>query len=136
MAAGVGKRRNGFAALGRAIFARGGPGVGRRLGAVPRLLRARFRGQYQGLTWGRLVALGVGVVYILSPIDLVPEAFLLVFGLGDDGVALAWVAGAVLDEAERFLDWERRGAVDAGGSVPVGHAAAAARRDLLPPGGG
>jgi uncharacterized membrane protein YkvA (DUF1232 family) len=107
MAAGMIRRRNGFAALGRALFARGGPGLGRRLGAIPRMLAARFRGRYQGLSWGRLVALAIAAIYVLSPIDLIPEAFLLVFGLADDGVALAWLAGGLLDEAERFLDWER-----------------------------
>ncbi|MGA8117404.1 MAG: DUF1232 domain-containing protein [Actinocatenispora sp.] len=125
MASGAKNPRNGFVALGRALFTRGGPGVGRRLGAVPRLLRARFRGQYDGLSWGRLVALAVGAVYILSPVDLVPEAFLLAFGLADDGVALAWVAGAVLDEAERFLDWEKR--------EPPAVESASTRGDLLPP---
>ncbi len=110
MASGALRRRNGFTALGRALFAKGGPGLGRRLGALPRLLGARFRGQYRDLSWGRLVALGIGAVYIISPIDLVPEAFFLAFGLVDDGVVLAWLAGGLLDEAERFLDWEKRAA--------------------------
>lgn len=106
MTAGAQPKRNGFVALGRALFARGGPGLGRRLGALPRMFGARFRGRYQGMSWGRFAALIVAAVYVVSPIDLVPEAFLLVFGLADDGVALAWLAGALLDEAERFLSWE------------------------------
>jgi uncharacterized membrane protein YkvA (DUF1232 family) len=106
MTAGAQPKRNGFVALGRALFSRGGPGLGRRLGALPRMFGARFRGRYQGMSWGRFAALIVAAVYVLSPIDLVPEAFLLVFGLADDGVALAWLAGALLDEAERFLSWE------------------------------
>jgi uncharacterized membrane protein YkvA (DUF1232 family) len=117
MATGALRRRNGFAALGRALFARGGPGLVQRVRAVPRMVGARFRGSYDGLTWGRLIALLVGAVYVVSPVDFIPEAFFLVFGLADDTVVVAWLAGALLDEAERFLAWERAelpGPVNAG----------------------
>ena len=43
----------------------------------------------------------------MSPIDLVPEAFLLLLGLVDDAAVAVWLAGAVLSETERFLIWER-----------------------------
>lgn len=102
------RRHNGFRALGRALLARGGYGVFRRLGAVPRMLGGRFRGRYRELSWPRLVAIAVGVAYVVSPVDLVPESVLLALGLVDDGVVLAWVAGAILDESERFLTWEDR----------------------------
>ncbi|BCJ33036.1 hypothetical protein Athai_05390 [Actinocatenispora thailandica] len=104
---GAQRRYNGFRALGRALLARGGASLPRRIGALPRLFRARMRGEYDGLTAGRLAAMVVALVYVISPIDLVPEAFLLVFGLADDGVAVLWLAGALLDEGERFLSWER-----------------------------
>jgi uncharacterized membrane protein YkvA (DUF1232 family) len=45
--------------------------------------------------------------YILSPIDLIPEAFLFVLGLADDAVMIAWLAGSILSETERFLEWEK-----------------------------
>jgi uncharacterized membrane protein YkvA (DUF1232 family) len=61
-------------------------------------------GRYDG-KW-RLVAMTAAAAYVVSPIDLIPEAFLLVAGLIDDAVVLAWLAGAVLSETERFLEWE------------------------------
>ncbi|HEU4421196.1 MAG TPA: YkvA family protein, partial [Pilimelia sp.] len=44
--------------------------------------------------------------YVVSPVDLVPEAFLFVFGLADDALLVTWLAGSVLAETERFLTWE------------------------------
>lgn len=115
---GAQRRYNGFRALGRALLARGGASLPRRIGALPRLFRARMRGEYDGLTWGRLAAMLVALVYVVSPIDLVPEAFLLMFGLADDGVAVLWLAGALLDEGERFLSWERSRAGAPAGPPP------------------
>jgi len=44
---------------------------------------------------------------MISPIDAIPEGFLLLLGLVDDAAVAAWLAGAVLDETERFLAWEK-----------------------------
>jgi uncharacterized membrane protein YkvA (DUF1232 family) len=101
------KRTAAFSALAKALVsgARGGPSLSKRLAAVPRMLRATAKGQYDG---GMRVALmAAATAYVISPIDLIPEAIFLVFGLADDAVMIAWLAGAVLAETERFLEWER-----------------------------
>ncbi len=103
--AGTLRRRMAWTALLR-IFKPGTPGLGRRLAAIPRMIRATMRGEYDGKS--RLGMMAVAAMYIVSPIDLVPEAIFLVFGLVDDAAMAAWFAGAVLDETERFLEWERR----------------------------
>jgi uncharacterized membrane protein YkvA (DUF1232 family) len=103
--AGTLRRRMALTAFFR-LFKPGTPGLGKRLGAIPRMIRATMRGEYDGK--GRLSMMGVSALYILSPIDLVPEAFLLVLGLVDDAAVATYLAGAVLDETERFLEWERR----------------------------
>ena len=84
-----------------------GPGLGERLLSVPRLVRSTWRGDYAGITRGRLAALSVALLYLLSPFDLVPEAVLPLVGLADDAVVFAWLAGALLGETEAFLSWER-----------------------------
>jgi uncharacterized membrane protein YkvA (DUF1232 family) len=102
------KRTAAFTALGKALVsgARGGPSISKRLAALPRMLKATFKGQYDG---GLRMALMAGAAaYIISPIDLIPEAIFLVFGLADDAVMVAWLAGAVLVETERFLEWEKQ----------------------------
>jgi uncharacterized membrane protein YkvA (DUF1232 family) len=102
------KRTAAFTALGKALISgvRGGPSLGKRVAALPRMIKATTRGEYDG---GKRVALmALATAYIISPIDLIPEAIFLVFGLADDAVAVAWLAGAVLAETERFLEWERQ----------------------------
>ncbi len=103
--AGTLRRRMAWTALLR-VFKPGTPGIGRRLAAIPRMIRATMRGEYDGKS--RLGMVAVAAMYIVSPIDLVPEAIFLVFGLVDDAAVAAWLAGAVLDETERFLEWERQ----------------------------
>jgi uncharacterized membrane protein YkvA (DUF1232 family) len=91
-------------ALARALRA-GGPGFGRRLAALPRMIKATIKGEYDG---GYRLLLMVGaMLYIVSPIDLVPELALLAVGLIDDAFVVTWLVGAFLSETERFLEWEK-----------------------------
>ena len=102
------KRTAAFTALARQLVrgARGGPSLGKRVAAVPRMVAATAKGQYDG---GMRVALmAAATAYVVSPFDLVPEAFLLIAGLADDAVMITWLAGAVLAESERFLEWEKQ----------------------------
>jgi uncharacterized membrane protein YkvA (DUF1232 family) len=85
----------------------GSPSLVERLRAVPRLVGATARGRYHGTTVGRLVLVAVGVAYVVSPVDLVPEALLGLFGLADDAVVASWVVAALVTETEAFLAWEQ-----------------------------
>jgi uncharacterized membrane protein YkvA (DUF1232 family) len=122
--AGMLRRRMAWTALLR-VFTPGTPGLGKRLAAIPRMIAATMRGEYDGK--GRLGMMAVAAAYIVSPVDLVPEAFFLIFGLVDDAAMAAWFAGALLDETERFLEWERQRARTIPGYVkpgaPRGHGA-------------
>ena len=102
------RRTAAFTALGRALTsgARGGPSLSKRLAALPRMIKASARGEYDG--GKRLVLMAAATAYVVSPIDLVPEAFLFLVGLADDAVMIAWLAGTVLSETERFLEWEKQ----------------------------
>jgi uncharacterized membrane protein YkvA (DUF1232 family) len=88
----------------------GGPGLGERLSALPRLLRATLRGEYRGTTTGKLFLVAAAAAYVLSPVDLVPEAFLTLFGLADDAMVATWIAATVVNETDAFLAWEREAA--------------------------
>lgn len=111
------RRTAAFTALARALTsgARGGPSVGKRLAAVPRMLRATARREYDGGL--RVALMAAAALYVVSPIDAVPEAFLFVLGLADDAVMVTWLAGAVLSETERFLQWELEQATVIDGSA-------------------
>ena len=91
----------------RAATRPGAPGVGERLAAVPRMIRAALRGEYDGLPIGRLVGMLGAIVYVLSPVDLVPEGLLSVIGLADDALLVTWLAGTLVNDTEAFLAWER-----------------------------
>jgi uncharacterized membrane protein YkvA (DUF1232 family) len=97
---------------------RGGPTLGVRLAAVPRMLWATVTGRYDGKA--RLLGVALAGAYIASPVDLVPEAFLLLLGLVDDAAIAVWLAGAVLSETERFLQWEAEAARVIPGRVRAG----------------
>ena len=102
------KRTAAFTALARALMsgARGGPSIGKRLAALPRMLKATAKGEYDGGL--RIAMMAAATAYVVSPIDLVPEAFLLVLGLADDAVMITWLAGSILSETGRFLEWEKQ----------------------------
>jgi uncharacterized membrane protein YkvA (DUF1232 family) len=81
--------------------------MGERLMSVPRLFRATFHGEYAGTSRGRLLMVLGAVAYVVSPVDLIPELALSVFGLADDAVVVSWIAATVVNETESFLAWER-----------------------------
>jgi uncharacterized membrane protein YkvA (DUF1232 family) len=104
-----------FTALARALTsgARGGPSLGTRVAALPRMLRATMRKEYDGGL--RVAMMTAATLYVASPVDVMPELFLTVFGLADDAVMITWLAGSILSETGRFLEWEKhRNAVIAG----------------------
>jgi uncharacterized membrane protein YkvA (DUF1232 family) len=86
----------------------GSPGVTARLRALPRMLSLGFAGRYPHLAKGRLALAVLALLYLVSPIDAVPELFVPILGLGDDALVAAWLAGVLLSETETFLDWERQ----------------------------
>jgi uncharacterized membrane protein YkvA (DUF1232 family) len=102
------QRTAAFSALAKALVsgARGGPSIGKRLAALPRMMKATARREYDGGL--RVAMMAAATAYVISPIDVVPEAVFLVFGLADDAVMITWLAGTVLAETERFLEWERQ----------------------------
>jgi uncharacterized membrane protein YkvA (DUF1232 family) len=107
----IGPRRvAAFHALWRAVSQSrrpGAPGMGDRLRALPRMLRDAVSGRYSELSRGRLGLIVLALAYLVSPVDLVPEAFLALLGLTDDAVVALWLGGVFLAETDRFLEWER-----------------------------
>jgi len=83
----------------------GTPGVGERLSSLPAMTRDALAGRYTGPGRTRLGLAVAGLVYLVSPIDVLPEAFLPLVGLVDDAVVAAWVAGSVLVATEDYAAW-------------------------------
>ncbi|MFI0449074.1 YkvA family protein [Actinomadura sp. 6N118] len=84
------------------------PGLFQRIRAVPRMIKSVLGGDYKGMSYGTLGLLALGLIYIISPIDAIPEV-LPVVGIADDtGVAL-WLAALLIKSAGDFVTWERGG---------------------------
>jgi uncharacterized membrane protein YkvA (DUF1232 family) len=84
------------------------PGMRERFRAVPRMLKSTLRGEYKGMSFKTLGMLAVGLVYIVSPLDVIPD-ILLPLGIVDDtGVAL-WLATVLVRSAGDYVKWERGG---------------------------
>ena len=110
------------ASVVRASTRPGAPSLSIRVQAVPRLVRATLSGRYVGTTRGRLGLLAGAVAYIVSPVDLVPEAVLPVLGTVDDAFVISWAIKTLVEETDRFLAWEageRRGGSARGSSRPI-----------------
>lgn len=101
----------------------GGPTIPERLGAVPRMVKATVGGHYQGTSVAKLLLLLGAAGYLVSPVDLMPEALLGPLGLADDAMVLSWLASHLVNETEDFLAWERGfgpGEPPTGGSAASG----------------
>jgi uncharacterized membrane protein YkvA (DUF1232 family) len=104
----------------------GSAGLMERAAAVPRMLSAVTRGEYRGTTFGHVAMLAAAVVYVLSPLDFMPEALFSVFGLTDDAIVVSWLVAALVNDTEDFLLWERNG----GRASGQGAAQAAGPQDM------
>jgi uncharacterized membrane protein YkvA (DUF1232 family) len=72
----------------------------RDLGAM---LSDMFRGQYTATLFTKLAMIGT-VLYVLFPIDIIPD-FLLVFGWTDDAAVVYLLLRRILTELERYKAW-------------------------------
>ncbi|WP_159944951.1 MULTISPECIES: YkvA family protein [unclassified Nocardiopsis] len=85
----------------------GGVSVWKRAAAVPRMVGAKLGGRYPELTTPKLLGMVALAIYIISPVDFVPELFIPLLGLADDVGVAVWLTTMALGEGERFVLWER-----------------------------
>ena len=73
--------------------------------ALIRLVVAYARGHYRQISPDALVVVVGGLIYVVSPVDLIPDAIPVV-GLLDDATVIAWVIKTVRGELDSFREWE------------------------------
>lgn len=95
-------------AEGKAAGLTSGPlsGVLDELKVLLRLIRAYGKGEYRKVSWKTMVLVVGAVLYLVSPVDVIPD-FILGSGLVDDATVLAFVYRKVHKEVAEFLEWER-----------------------------
>lgn len=81
--------------------------MGERIRLIPAMLVDAVAGRFPALSRARLLVLLLGVLYIISPIDFVPESALLLLGLTDDVLVAGWVVASTLDAAGEYALWRR-----------------------------
>jgi uncharacterized membrane protein YkvA (DUF1232 family) len=77
------------------------------LAATWRLIRAYLRGDYRAVRLRSVLAVVVGVGYFLSPIDLIPDVFVLL-GFTDDAIVVSLLFTVVRQELGGFRRWEEQ----------------------------
>lgn len=75
-----------------------------RLAAIIPMLRDSATGRWPEAPRGRLIASIIGLIYVVSPLDVMPELLLGPFGLGDDVAIIALCVASLMTAAEAWLD--------------------------------
>lgn len=73
--------------------------------ALIRLVVAYARGFYRGIPIDKLIVVVAGLIYVVTPIDAIPDTIPLA-GFLDDAAVIGWVIKAVRDELDAFREWE------------------------------
>jgi len=79
--------------------------VWRYLTALIRLTRAYYNKRYTDVPWQTIVLAIAGLIYFVSPIDLIPD-FIPVAGYLDDAAVIAFVVASIKADLDNFLEWE------------------------------
>lgn len=70
-----------------------------------RLLKASISGAYTGLSVYKLVTIVAAILYLINPLDVIPD-FIPVVGYADDAAVIAWVLNSIAEELKDFKMWE------------------------------
>lgn len=88
-------------------YAKIGPaGLFEKLRLLGMILKDYWNGNYRQMPWKAIAAVVAAVVYVLSPIDLVPD-FLVPIGWTDDLLVVALTWGLVKRELRDYCEWKK-----------------------------
>jgi uncharacterized membrane protein YkvA (DUF1232 family) len=99
------RRKAAYTAAAAAAMSDGPLGFGQRVASLPGLVRDTMNGRYGGLGKGRLAMMAVALIYIVAPIDILPEAFLTIPGLMDDAAVAAWLIASLMGATTAYREW-------------------------------
>jgi uncharacterized membrane protein YkvA (DUF1232 family) len=80
-------------------------GVWERIAILTQLIRAWISGEYKQVPYRSILMIMVGLVYFLSPIDLIPD-FIPGAGFLDDAAVLAFILGQTDKDLQKFTSWK------------------------------
>lgn len=99
-------------AVNKASLNKGGPlnDIWDSLQTLFSLLKDWISGDYRGLPTKALLLVLAGIVYFVSPIDIIPD-FIVGLGFLDDAVILGWIISEIGKELEAYRIWQSHGQV-------------------------
>ncbi|WP_240620206.1 YkvA family protein [Peribacillus acanthi] len=71
------------------------------------MLKSWTKGEYKEIPYRTLVMMFAGLLYFVSPIDIVPD-FLMGLGLLDDAAVIAFIVKQVDKDLVKFSEWHSR----------------------------
>lgn len=83
------------------------PGVGNLLSDVPllvSLVKSYINGEYKEIPYNSIVAVIATLLYVISPIDIIPDVIPVV-GFADDAMAVAFCIKMIHDDLEKYKAW-------------------------------
>jgi uncharacterized membrane protein YkvA (DUF1232 family) len=115
------RRKAAYTAAAAAAMSDGPLGFGQRVASLPGLIRDTMTGRYDGLGKGRLAMMVVALIYIVAPIDVLPEALLTIPGLLDDAAVAAWLIASLMGATTAYRSWSGAiGSPDTGWTPDLG----------------
>lgn len=75
------------------------------------LVKDYFNGTYHDIPKKSIIAIVAGILYFLSPVDLLPD-FILGFGLIDDVFIIGLVIKQVTEDLAKYKIWKATGTLD------------------------
>ncbi len=83
-----------------------GPIIKEKFLLLGRLLKAHVTGQYQIQSFRFLLIILAAIIYLINPLDLIPD-FIFGVGLADDLAVVTWAYQAISTEVNAFARWEK-----------------------------
>lgn len=83
------------------------PSVGNLLSDIPllvSLVKSYVKGEYKEIPYNSIVAVVATLLYVISPIDIIPDAIPVV-GFADDAMAVAFCIKMIHDDLEKYKIW-------------------------------
>ncbi len=78
-----------------------------RIKVLIRLVKAYAKGNYREVELQSILMIVAGLVYFVTPLDLIPD-FIPITGLVDDFAVILWVYSKVQQEIDKFVEWEHQ----------------------------
>lgn len=75
------------------------------------LIKSVITGEYRGVSSKTVMALILGFVYLVSPIDFIPD-FFSIFGFVDDAAVLGIITYAIRQDLEKYRSWKDTGVTE------------------------